>query len=219
MPGCLPVCRCLGDLRGQAQVLRGAQQGPCFRQIRRQHRRSCRRDWAAGFRLPGARHWRGRRDLRSRYPAAARGCRPRRACRSRGGTRHWSRPGGRRRPPRRRLAAMTTRTPWVSAPGRSGSRRLIAGERCVTPYAQSPPGAYAPTRITRTSLPTGRKGERCRGGGTASPADSGGISSWRVPRRSQARRLPSGAGPRRHGQGLVSPLPGASPPAAGASLA
>src|SRR5258708_35852581 len=43
------------------------------------------------FGLQGARHGRGRRDLRSRCPAAARGCRPRRACRSRGGTRHWSR--------------------------------------------------------------------------------------------------------------------------------
>jgi hypothetical protein len=30
-------------------------------------------------------------------------------------TRHWSRPDGRRRPPRLRLAAMTARTPWVSA--------------------------------------------------------------------------------------------------------
>jgi hypothetical protein len=45
----------------------------------------------------------------------------------------------------------------VSAPGRSGSRRLTAGK--VRNYAQSPPGAYAATRTTRTSFahwPQGR---------------------------------------------------------------
>jgi hypothetical protein len=36
--------------------------------------------------------------------------------------RHWSRPGGRGRPPRFRLAAMTTTTLCASAPGQSGGR-------------------------------------------------------------------------------------------------
>ena len=122
------LCRCRGHPRGRRRRFAALNRGRASSRLRRQHRRSCRRGWAAGFRLTGARHGRGRRDLRSRCPAAARGCRPRRACRSRWGTRHWSRPAGRRRPPRLRFAVMTTRTPWVSAPGRSGSGRLTAGK-------------------------------------------------------------------------------------------
>jgi len=80
------------------------------------------------FGLAGTRHWRGRRDLRSRCPAA------------------------RRRP-------------------------------------------------TAAGLPVARRD----------------VALVARPCRSQARRLPAGAGPSRHGQAFVSPLPGASRPAAGAS--
>ena len=126
-----------------------------------------------------------------------------------------SRPAGRRRPPRLRFA-MTTRTPQVSAPGRSGSRRLTAGEmrnsicsvpagsvrrhpdyedprRPPTASASAPGRPYCEPGPATAALAGGasRAGPRHRG---CQPAQDRGGKAW-----------------------PVSPPPGASRPAAGAS--
>jgi hypothetical protein len=159
------LCRCRGHPRGRRRRFAALNRGRASARSAGSIGRSCRRDWAAGFRLPGARHGRARRDLRSRCPAAARGCRPRRACRSGGGRRHRSRPGGRRRPPRLRFAAMTSRTPWVSAPGRSGSRRLTAGEVR---------NSFTLSRRRERTPPPGLRGPRCPPAASASAAGAAG---------------------------------------------
>src|SRR3984893_7991232 len=79
----------------------------------------------------------------------------------------------------------------------------MAGGVTYRLYAQSPPGAYAATRITRTSLPTGRKRERCRGGRDCEPGPAAAVAAAGASRAGPRRGgcLP-GAGPRRQGGAL-----------------
>ena len=101
-------------------------------------------------------------------------------------------------------------------PGRLGGhlrdrRRCVAGSFVAGCVRRHPDYEDLVARRPRARAPQGRPGPRARLGG-------GGITGWRVPRQCQARRPPAGAGPRRRA-GPVSPPPGASRPAAGASPA
>ena len=204
MPGCLPVCRCRGH-RGQAQSLHSVNGG----------RASARSTGSIGDRVEGT----GRPDLlpgpgvRSARGISGHGARRRRADADRAGFR----PGG----SDVHLVlgcgddehdAMGER----SRPG--GSRCLAAGKVRNSFYARSPPGAYAATRITRTSLPADRTRERCRAAdlraGPAAAVLAAGAS--RAGPRRGVCLPPQDRGGR---PGEVSPPPGASRPAPGASPA
>jgi hypothetical protein len=186
VPGCLPVCRCRGHPRGRRRRFASLNRG----------RASARSAGSIGDLVEGN----GPPDfgfqalgMGAAAGISGHGARRRRADADRVG----SRPGGRRRPLCPRFAAMTSRMPWVSAQAGAVAAVCRPG-RCVTPLCSVAAGERTP--------PPGLRGPRCPPAASASAAGaaglrarpgSRGISSWRVPCRSQARRLPASAGPRR----------------------